>query len=399
MPAYVKPREDRGGIYYLHDEPNTPRTLDTKSKRVANGLLRQYEDDKFRLGPAETIGRYYLKWIEKQVPPKVIKSCQRDYRQHFNKYILPALGMQTMGLLRVGGLSTFQAELFSLVSVKSARNIIDGSFRAMWRAARKDELVDHNPFELLEWPVIDSPPPDPYTPEERDTILAYVLKHHPFFYPFVYHQFYTGMRPSETIALRLNTVNLETGLMQIIESRNLNERGNTKTRRSKRRITAPPIVVELWRQLRLPNEPTDAFLFYNQVGKPINANEWAGKFWKRINERAGVRHHKFYSTRHTFITGKVKEGWPLKAIADYCGTSVRMIEENYCERLDLNGPVQGGSTVLLPLSNSDVQVIDRMDKVMVVPTGIEPHLSELDLVKDSVISRLSKYGNSHLVKF
>jgi hypothetical protein len=76
-----------------------------------------------------------------------------------------------------------------------------------------------------------------------------------------------------------------------------------------------------------------------------------------------------------------------------------MIEENYCERLDLNGPVQGGSTVLLPLSNSDVQVIDRMDKVMVVPTGIEPHLSELDLVKDSVISRLSKYGNSHLVKF
>jgi integrase len=388
MPAYVKPREDRGGIYYLHDEPNTPRSLDTKSKRVALGLLRQYEDDKFKLGPDKTIGAYYLQWIEKQVPPKVIKSAKRDYEQHFRRYILPELGLSTMSMLRVASLSAFQTKLFQVVSVKTTRNIIDGSFRALWRAARKDELVDHNPFELLEWPVIDSPPPDPYTPEERDAVLAYVLKHHTFYYPFVYHQFYTGMRPSETIALRLNTVNLESGLMQILESRNLNERGNTKTRRSKRRITAPPAVVELWRQLRLPNEAPDAFLFYNQASKPINANDWAGKFWKRINENAGVRHHKFYATRHTFISEKVRAGYSLKAIADYCGTSVRMIEENYSERLDLHAPVQGVSTVLLPPENSGVQRVDLIGKPVVVPTGIEPEPPTLDIIKQSVLSKV-----------
>jgi len=356
-------------------------------------------DDKFRLGPAKTIGRYYLEWVEKQVPPRVIKSARRDYEQHFRRYILPEFGTTVLASLRVAGLSSFQTKLFGLVSVKTTRNIVDSSFRAMWRAARKDELVDHNPFELLEWPVIDREPPDPYTLEERDTVLDYTLKHHPFFYPFVYHQFHTGMRPSETIALRLNTVNLDTGLMQIIESRNLNERGNTKTRKSKRRITAPPSVVELWRQIRLPNEPGDSYLFYNQRGKPINANEWAGKFWKRINERAGVRHHKFYATRHTFITDKVKQGYGLKEIADYCGTSVRMIEEDYCERLDLHSrPVQGVSTVLPPSEKSDVQRVDLLGDKVVVPTGIEPQPPILELVKSGVMSRIMANRNGSSVK-
>jgi hypothetical protein len=144
----------------------------------------------------------------------------------------------------------------------------------------------------------------------------------------------------------------------------------------------------LWRQLRLPNEAPDAFLFYNQASKPINANDWAGKFWKRINENAGVRHHKFYATRHTFISEKVRAGYSLKAIADYCGTSVRMIEENYSERLDLHAPVQGVSTVLLPPENSGVQRVDLIGKPVVVPTGIEPEPPTLDIIKQSVLSKV-----------
>jgi hypothetical protein len=49
--------------------------------------------------------------------------------------------------------------------------------------------------------------------------------------------------------------------------------------------------------------------------------------------KAGIqRHRKFYPTRHTAITKLVKAGHNLKAIADYTGTSVAMIEVNYCGR-------------------------------------------------------------------
>jgi hypothetical protein len=53
-------------------------------------------------------------------------------------------------------------------------------------------------------------------------------------------------------------------------------------------------------------------------------------------EKAGIqRHRKFYATRHTTITELVKAGHKLKEIADYCGTSVTMIEDNYCARQQL----------------------------------------------------------------
>jgi integrase len=59
----------------------------------------------------------------------------------------------------------------------------------------------------------------------------------------------------------------------------------------------------------------------------------AKDYWPRVLKDLGITHRKLYATRHTFITEMVKRGELLKAIADYCGTSVQMIEENYCGRL------------------------------------------------------------------
>jgi len=58
--------------------------------------------------------------------------------------------------------------------------------------------VESNPFELLDWPAYHRPPPDPYTVEERDRILAWVAEHESFYYPWVYFHFATGCRPSES---------------------------------------------------------------------------------------------------------------------------------------------------------------------------------------------------------
>ncbi len=53
-------------------------------------------------------------------------------------------------------------------------------------------------------------------------------------------------------------------------------------------------------------------------------------------KKLGIRHRKFYACRHTTITELVRAGHNLKAIADYVGTSVAMIEANYCARQGLN---------------------------------------------------------------
>ena len=58
--------------------------------------------------------------------------------------------------------------------MKTARDIIDGTFRAIYRDARTtDRLLTDDPFAALTWPRKIDPVPDPFTEPERDVLLNY----------------------------------------------------------------------------------------------------------------------------------------------------------------------------------------------------------------------------------
>ena len=85
--------------------------------------------------------------------------------------------------------------------------------------------------------------------------------------------------------------------------------------------------------LPLHVEPTTYF-FRNPEGNPITTQWWPRKSWYPVLRILNIRPRKFYATRHTFITVAVsKPGINLKWLADYCGTSVEMIEDHYAGSL------------------------------------------------------------------
>src|SRR5437870_5712680 len=132
MAAHLK---KRGKYWYLIDSEKR-ESLHTTRKALAESKLQKYVKEQFGMGPQITVGEYYEKWIETKKPPLVRKSCRRDYEQHFSTYILTECGHLSVNLVNVTLLSSFQSKLFSLrLSVKTVRNIIDSSFRAMWRDA------------------------------------------------------------------------------------------------------------------------------------------------------------------------------------------------------------------------------------------------------------------------
>jgi integrase len=67
----------------------------------------------------------------------------------------------------------------------------------------------------------------------------------------------------------------------------------------------------------------------NQDGEPLNFHTWRGGIWYRILRGAGVKERKPYSTRHTFISIGLSNNVNPKWIAEYCGTSVAMIDKHY----------------------------------------------------------------------
>ena len=359
MPAHIKRRKDRDGTFYLIDGRLT-QSLKTKVKRFAEARLQEYNRGKFSLEPKITVGEYYERWIKTKCLSR--KSALRDYKQHFSGYLLSEFGSISLATIRVTHLSGFLTKLLGRgLSVKTCRNILAGSFRALWKDAIAEEIVDKNPLRRLRWPAPERLPPDPFTIQERDKILAQIRQTQPFYYPFVYTMFFTGMRPSEAVALRLSDVAAQQRTISITKSRHLGADAKPKTSRSRRLITIPAEVIELLEALRLPWQGPDSHVFYNKFsGGPLEANQWARVYWRKIIKCAGVRPRKFYATRHTFITEMVQRGENIKAVADYCGTSVEMIERNYCGKLSLSH-----------LTEIKPAVAKSLDSV-VVPTGIEP---------------------------
>ena len=104
-----------------------------------------------------------------------------------------------------------------------------------------------------------------------------------------------------------------------------------------------PWVIDLLKRLtrRLHSDGSE-FLFLSPEGKPMTDTWWPKRgaarrpvddqskgIWFRCLRSLGIRPRKFYTTRHTFVAWALSEGANLKGLAEYCGTSVQMIEQSY----------------------------------------------------------------------
>ena len=370
MPAHIKFLDNgKQHGWYLVDG-YLKRSLKTTSKGEAEARLKDYIRGKFNLKPCPTVQEFYDGWVARLVPPLYRHSRIRDHKQAFRKHILPRFGTVPLVEIKTGVLRQFQAELLKTgLKVKSVRNVIDSSFRALYRDARGEieALEGKDPFLDIKWPKVKRLPPDPLSADDKRAIVECFAEHEPIYYPFVRFQFDTGCRPSETIALTWADINTERRSVRINKSRHLNaDNDHPKTTHSERIITVTTDLMELICELRHPwTKPTDK-VFLNKFGDPITVDQFRKDYWERILEALKIRKRKFYSTRHTFITLCVESGkYTLKQIADYCGTSVQMIESNYCAQQILDPEASE------MLERSGAKMLNNLAS----PTGFEPVLS------------------------
>ena len=129
----------------------------------------------------------------------------------------------------------------------------------------------------------------------------------------------------------------------------------TKFLRSFERTTTETNTVRSLRTMprRLHSDASE-FVFLSPEGKPMTDTWWPKRgaarrpvddeskgIWFRCLRSLGIRPRKFYMTRHTFIAWALSEGVNMKGLAEYCGTSVQMIEQSYGRyiRKDFLGPL------------------------------------------------------------
>jgi len=288
--------------------------------------------------PVPTLREYADEtWLPRKVPPFVRATLADTYRSDLRCHVVPAFGDTRLDAITRSALLDFRAMLTRPkreggkgLKMKTARCIMDGTFRALYRDARRDGLVVGDPFADLDWPRTVAPEPDPFTPEERDLLLDHFWQKNRHYYPLVYTLFFTGMRTGEAMGLRWGAVDLRSEKLKVRVSRTLGEDNPPKTAKSTRTIKLQSEVVAVLRDAKPLHVTADTFVFATQHGTPLDEERFVEKHWHRAVRATKVRPRKFYATRHTFITVAVgKPGISLKWLADYCGTSVEMIEKHY----------------------------------------------------------------------
>jgi integrase len=224
------------------------------------------------------------------------------------------------------------------LGLKTVKNIVAGTFRAMLRDAQIDGMIKRSPFEDLPrkgwWPEIETPPPDPFDEEERQQICEWFYKNDRHYWPFVTFHLYQSLRPSESTGLRWGRVDVTAKLAIISKSRHLQADNAPKTRAARRVIHLKPHVAAILRSIKPLHAKDDAPVFVNKLGSPINANEFRKTQWYRALRVLKIRPRDFYSTKDTAISLDITAGENVKKVAQEAGISLATLERNYGIYLD-----------------------------------------------------------------
>ena len=306
--------------------------------------------------PGLTVEAYYRRWIDDR-DPHLRKAQKRDYRKHIEKYVLPRLGSTLLTELTPRDLAGLQSELLTqrlsrramlclphhsrdtargrrkggprTLSPKYVKNIIAGSFRAMIRDAKRIDGVEIRAdlFGGLDWKRTSPPGAEPFTPEERDRILAWFktktfglgriggenqARVHLPYYGYLHLLFWTGMRPSEAAGLQWGDIDLNEGTANVERSWHLGEMGETKTVAARRIVELAPDTVAVLRQMMPVRVEPDMPVFTNLDRAPIEPNSVL-PHWYRCLRAVGVRVRGLYATKDTFVslamTRNVNPAW------------------------------------------------------------------------------------------
>jgi integrase len=231
------------------------------------------------------------------------------------------------------------------VGKKTYNNIVSVLRRA-FEYGYRDHPERHNPARGLKTLRIrkkDRSPVDPFLIEEAEALIA-AIRHDWGEAQGNYDEFrfFTGLRPSEQIALLVSDCDLAKGTIAITKARVM-ARDKDRTKTSEDRIVAlcPRALAVLKRQLalrerwqRLGVQFNHEHVFFKDDSEPIRHLHYGWKRWRHSLERLGLRPRAPYKARHSFITWNLMLGKNPLWVAKQHGHSAHLMLDVYANWIE-----------------------------------------------------------------
>jgi integrase len=177
----------------------------------------------------------------------------------------------------------------------------------------------------------DRPIIDPFALDEAETLVAAIRKDWGDAQAnYDEFRFFSGLRPSEEIALRVSDYDAVRGTLDVTKARvNGMDKDCTKTGDDRRIVLSPRAIGALKRHLAFRDALVRAgnidhdFLFFKADGQPICNLQYPGMRWQRTLRRlTKIRYRRPYVARHTSVSWDLMIGRSALWVARQHGHSI-----------------------------------------------------------------------------
>ena len=210
--------------------------------------------------------------------------------------------------------------------------------------AMRDGALKLNPLDGLEAAKHQKPDPDPFSRDEAEAIIAELHKRYDARVALYFEaKFFTGLRTSESLGVRWDSIDFRRETMTVREGIVLGEHiDRTKTHKARH--------VHLTSRAMSALKAMKAHTFLLPGGwvfvDPRTGERWADdegpreNFWRPTLKRLGIRYRSPYETRHTYATIMLMAGVTPAFAARQLGHSVEQFLRTYSKWID------GGANVV-----------------------------------------------------
>ncbi|QFU01237.1 Putative prophage phiRv2 integrase [Halomonas sp. THAF5a] len=270
----------------------------------------------------DRLDHYLRSWLEAK-KPTLKASTIRTYTTIIERLIIPELGNLTLPEVTRPAVREWVTTLSC--GNKRISNILT-VLRSALSDAMHDQLIYSNPIKGWHYRRNQGPTssrgPDPFTRDEQIAILAAMRDE---VRPLFQFAFWTGMRPSEYIALEWGDIDWKRMEIMVSKSSTREARGNledTKTAAGRRTVTLlPPAAEALKAQKQFTRlNPSGRIFLWPRGQQPFRSDaDIREKLWRPAVLRSGVRYRTLYQTRHTFASMMLSAGEPLAWVSKQLG--------------------------------------------------------------------------------
>lgn len=324
-----------------------------KAEKFLREKIKEYELQE-NLVPSDILFSDYVKYWLNSIKGTIDTISVQGYESVANAHIIPYFAEKKIKLINIS-----KEIIQEYIDLKSKNGRLDGKgglspktikthkviLQLALKDAMKNNLILKNPCEFVKLPKMEQRDITFYT-EQQITDLFNAIRNEPL-YPLIYFTVIYGLRRSEVLGLKWDSINKDTMTITIkhtvVRFTTIVEKDSTKNSSSFRSYPITDEVKEILQNLKAQEKENQRlfgseyikndYIFKWNDGRPYSPDFISMKFSKLLKQY-NLPHIRFHDLRHSCASLLVANGYQLKDIQEWLGHSDIQTTANIYAHLD-----------------------------------------------------------------